>query len=151
MSFKYEKKYIDDVMMKYKDGYGNLNFTLDTNISSIESMQKSCALISGFSGMVSDYILFAQKPAIVYDMNKNSVTNIFEKDDLDTTPWNFQLFSDTSYTFSNISSLEAALVNINNNKDNKDKIQKYIADIAYFGNATKKISQYYIEKFKSLT
>lgn len=151
MSFKYEKKYIDDVMMKYKDGYGNLNFTLDTNISSIESMQKSCALISGFSGMVSDYILFAQKPAIVYDMNKNNVTNIFEKDDLDTTPWNFQLFSDTSYTFSNISSLESALVNINNNKDNKDKIQKYIADIAYFGNATKQISQYYIEKFKSLT
>lgn len=152
MSFKYEKKHIDDILIKYKDGYSNLNFTLDTKVSSIDSMQKSCALISGFSGMVSDYLLFAQKPTIVYDMKKNTITNIFEKDDLDTIPWNFKFFEDTSYIFSDVKSLESALINvINKNKDNKEKIQKYIADIANFGNATKNISQYYIEKFKSIT
>lgn len=152
MSLNYEKKIIDSILNKYINGFNNLKFTFDTAHSGINSILNSSVLLSGLSGIVSDYILFAQKPAIVYDIHSNkNIKNIFENDDLDYIPWNFRMFEDTSYIFKTRDDLVQIFNRISSgNYDKKNIISKYISDIANFGSSSKRIAQYYIAKFHAL-
>lgn len=73
---------VREVVDAFKD---EENFTLDTNPSGSESMNKSSLMISDLSGIIYDYLFLYEKPIILMDTEIN--TDGMEAYDLDYEMW----------------------------------------------------------------
>ncbi len=143
-SYKHEPSLINSIVSKYGN---NAKFSLDKNISNIESMKASSLLVSGYSGMIFDYIFFTEKPCLLFDM-AGSVAG-FEEEDIDFPSWESLLMPKIGKLVSldDDINIDEVLNYIENNySDITANIKKAKSEIANFACASKPIAQFFIDK-----
>ncbi len=145
-SFKFEPRVINNIVDKHKN---NPNFSLDKNISNIESMKKSTLLVSGYSGMIFDFIFLTEKPCILFDLAQ--MTKGFEEEDIDFPSWEEELMPKIGKLVSLDDSIDIhkILDEIDSNQTQiLQNIRQAKNDIANFGMCASKIADYYINKLE---
>ena len=141
-SFKHEPMLINSLISKHKT---QPNFSIDKNISNIESMKKADLLISGYSGVVFDFIFLTEKPCILFDI-KNMGTN-FEKQDINFPSWEDNLMPKIGKLVSLEDDIDitAILEEINTNQEAiLSNIRTAKSEITNFGDASSKIAEFYL-------
>jgi len=123
---------VQDVINEFKE---NTSFTLDSNPSGSESMNKSSVMISDLSGVIYDYLFLYEKPVILMDTEIN--TDGMEAYDLAFEMWDKSLCRTTGKTISEeeISKLPSIVKKILN-QPQKNEIKKIRDEALYnFGTA----------------
>ena len=141
-SFKHEPTLINSLIAKHNT---HPNFSIDKNISNIESMKKSDLLISSYSGVVFDFIFLTEKPCILFDI-KNMGTN-FENQDIDFPSWEENLMPKIGKLVSLEDDIDitAILEEINKNQETiLSNIRTAKSEITNFGDASSKIAEFYL-------
>ena len=141
-SFKHEPMLINSLISKHNT---HPNFSIDKNISNIESMKKADLLISGYSGMIFDFIFLTEKPCILFDI-KNMGTN-FEKQDINFPSWEENLMPKIGKLVSLDDDIDitAILEEINKNQETiLSNIRTAKSEITNFGDASPKIAEFYL-------
>lgn len=148
MSLTYETELLNNIEQKYKNGYGNLKFAIDTDNIAIKSIKQSLCLISGSSGFVIDYAMFANKGLILFN-NERKIDNLDQIDLPNREFWDDLVIKDVAKFVDNKNDFEVALEYCINNQDEiEKKIEHYKNEIANYGHAAKHIAQYCMSKFE---
>ena len=123
-------------------------FIIDTEKSSHASVTKSVCAVSAVSGFMYDYLIFAQKPLIYFDISKRDISKLDECDLQELEFWDTKMLKKVGYK---VSTKEDFFNFFNNQLKNSNKdelINAFRADIVNLGNASKYVAQYLINKMK---
>ena len=147
-SYKHEPILINSLVSKHST---HPNFSIDKNVSNIESMKKADLLISGYSGVVFDFIFLTEKPCILFD-TKNIGANL-EKLDINFPSWEDLLMPKIGKLVSLEDDIDitAILEEINTNQDTiLSNIRTAKNEVTNFGDASSKIAKFYLNKLGEL-
>lgn len=144
MSFKYEQESIKNIIKKYENGYNGLTFELDRCQSPVKSIIKASAIISAHSGMVIDYLVLSKGILLYYDIERK--TDNLEHIDMVSKPWDEQIIDKNAFKIHNKEDLEICLNQLQKN----GSMTSRITDIINVGCSTRKIADFYINKYKEL-
>lgn len=148
MTLKLEQDLYNSIVKKYANGYKDKVFIIDTEKSSHASVTKSVCAVSAVSGFMYDYLIFAQKPLIYFDISKRDISKLDECDLQELEFWDTKMLKKVGYK---VSTKEDFFNFFNNQLKNSNKdelINAFRADIVNLGNASKYVAQYLINKMK---
>lgn len=148
MTLRLEQDLYNRIVKKYANGYKDKVFIVDTEKSSHASVTKSVCAVSAVSGFMYDYIIFAQKPLIYFDISKRDISKLDECDLQELEFWDTKMLKEVGYKVST----KEDIFNFFNNQlknDNKNELRNtFRTDIVNLGDASKYIAEYLINKMK---